>query len=85
MLLRFNSSAAADVTFLFSRKSGKKQKPRSLGGFIYAAQAGQNLLRFSGALHRGRPLRPGTYRVAVYGGANRKRFKLTVSPPRRRR
>jgi hypothetical protein len=84
VLLRFNSSAAADVTFLFTKKP-KGKKPRKLGGFVYAAQAGANSLRFSGILHRRKALRPGTYRVSVSGGAESRRFKLIVAKPRRRR
>jgi hypothetical protein len=85
VLWRFNSSAAADVTFLFKKKPRKGRRARSLGGFVYPAQVGANGLRFSGNLHRGKPLRPGTYRVSVSGGGEGRRFKLIIARKRRGR
>jgi hypothetical protein len=85
ILLRFQSSAAADVTFLFSKKGRKPKARKRLGGFVYAAQAGENVFRFSGALHRGHPLAPGTYRVQASGGAGKQSFRLTVRKPPKRR
>jgi hypothetical protein len=88
VLLRFNSSAAADVTFLVNKlparkRHGKRHGVRKLGGFVYAAQPGQNSLRFSGVLRKGHQLRPGSYKVLVFGGGNKRRFHLTVVRTRR--
>ncbi len=83
--LRFRSAAAADVTFLFTRVGGKghgRHKRKRLGGFIYAAHAGRNAFRFSGALHKGRPLHRGRYRVTASGGQGKQRFRLVIKRSR---
>lgn len=76
--ISYNSSAAADTSFLFKRVAGNGSK-KKLGGFVYAAHAGKNAPRFSGALRKGKRLSPGVYRVTVSAGQNKRRFKLVVS------
>jgi hypothetical protein len=77
VVISYKSSAPADTTFLFKRIAGHGPK-KKLGGFVYAAHAGKNAPRFSGALRKGKRLSPGVYRVAVSAGQNQRRFKLIV-------
>ncbi len=82
VVLKFKSSRAADVTFLFTRvvhRRHKKPKRHRLGGFVYAASQGRNSLRFTGVLRNKRPLKPGTYRVAATGGIGKSHFTLVVA------
>jgi hypothetical protein len=80
--ISYKSSAAADTTFLFKRVMGHGPK-KNLGGFVYAAHPGKNAPRFSGALRKGKRLRPGVYRVTVSAGQNKRRFRLIVRAPGR--
>jgi hypothetical protein len=75
--LKVKSSAAADLTFQF-KKLRPGRKPAAIGGFLYPATAGQNSIRFTGVLRKGRPLRPGKYRVTVTGGKGAVHFRLRV-------
>lgn len=77
VVIGYKSSAAADTTFLFKRVAGHGPK-KKLGGFVNAAVAGKNSLRFTGALRKGRRLGPGVYRVTASAGQNKRRFKLVV-------
>ena len=75
--ITYKSSAAADATFAFKRVAGHGPK-KKLGGFVHAAVAGKNSLRFTGSLRKGKRLGPGVYRVTVSAGENKRRFRLVV-------
>ena len=78
--LKFESTAAADVSFLFRGPTEGKGKPKKRGGFLYAAGAGTNKLKFTGVLKKGKPLRPGTYKTTVSDAAGQtlEKFKTKV-------
>ena len=81
--LRFASDVAGDVTFLFRGPLEARGKPKRRGGFLYAAAAGPNQLKFTGVLKKGKAMRPGTYktRVADAEGNTLEKFKTRVLKP----
>ncbi len=78
--LKFESTATADVSFLFRGPTEGKGKLKKRGGFLYAAGAGTNKLKFTGVLKKHKPLRPGTYKTTVRDAAGQtlEKFKTKV-------
>ena len=78
--LKFESTATADVSFLFRGPTEAKGKPKKRGGFLYAAVAGKNKLKFTGLLKKRKPLPPGTYKTTVSDAAGQtlEKFKTKV-------
>ncbi len=78
--LRFETTSAADVSFLFRGPIEGAGKPKKRGGFLYAAGAGKNKLKFTGVLKKRKPLPTGTYKTTVSDAAGQtlEKFKTKV-------